>query len=322
MSKNKKITIVLLCLGISILLILLGILIINKPDDKRYDDTMEDVESSETETSIENESEENSSEEETEPKRESNSDLTNVKVGDQIYFGVYPKIDYYAGEMTHSNELYPIVWDVIDIVDNKALLLSHYILDYKPYNETEDRPVWEQCSLRKWLNTEFYDTAFDSYEKMSIHTQDVDNSSLNCFDTDGGPDTQDKVYILSFNEYTTYWTDYDDRAKGKVYSEDFICGLFRTDNVTPDIIDEEEFSKADIWGVGEAYSTKTIGREYAAYWLRSSYRETQYYSGYDTGGQDYGSDNLNPYWGLLHCSGLPGVLELGVRPAIWVEIER
>ena len=39
MSKNKKITIVLLCLGISILLILLGILIINKPDDKRYDGT-------------------------------------------------------------------------------------------------------------------------------------------------------------------------------------------------------------------------------------------------------------------------------------------
>ena len=113
-----------------------------------------------------------------------------------------------------SNELYPIVWDVIDIVDNRALLLSHYILDYKPYNETEDRPVWEQCSLRKWLNTEFYDTAFDSYEKMNIHTQDVDNSNLNCFDTDGGP---------------------------------------------ADIIDEEEFSKADIWCLRAWSETSNMG---------------------------------------------------------------
>jgi hypothetical protein len=54
--------------------------------------------------------------------------------------------------------------------------------------------TWHDCDLRKWLNDEFYNTAFTAEEKELIEM-------AHCADNgDGTPDTEDKVFLLSVNE--------------------------------------------------------------------------------------------------------------------------
>ena len=46
----------------------------------------------------------------------------------------------------------PIEWIVLDWQEDRALLLSKYALDAKPFHEVEDRAVtWAECTLRAWL---------------------------------------------------------------------------------------------------------------------------------------------------------------------------
>ena len=62
----------------------------------------------------------------------------------------------------------PIEWYVVDYrsKNNEFYLYSKKILDVKCYNETMSNSVnWENCDLRKWLNNEFYNSAFSDAEK-------------------------------------------------------------------------------------------------------------------------------------------------------------
>lgn len=84
--------------------------------------------------------------------------LPNVEVGDTIEFGEY--------EQDNKSDKEPIEWNVLDIQDNKALIISKYGLDAKKYNEEYQSVTWENCTLRKWLNEDFYNEAFSSKAKM------------------------------------------------------------------------------------------------------------------------------------------------------------
>jgi hypothetical protein len=54
--------------------------------------------------------------------------------------------------------------------------------------------TWSDCDLRKWLNEEFYNTAFDPAEKEHIILS-------HCTDNgEGTPDTEDKIFLLSVDE--------------------------------------------------------------------------------------------------------------------------
>lgn len=129
------------------------------------------------------------------PKADSNTLKT---VGAHVIFGSYPQEE--EGEMS------PIEWIVLDYdeTEHKALLLSKYGLDAKKYNqETVDFITWEQCSLRQWLNNDFMITAFTAEEQSAILTTTVDNSSsqgYSEYSTNGGNNTQDKVFLLSYHE--------------------------------------------------------------------------------------------------------------------------
>ncbi|MBR4749140.1 MAG: hypothetical protein IK083_06190 [Abditibacteriota bacterium] len=58
-----------------------------------------------------------------------------------------------------------IVWRILDERDGRQLLLSEYCLDSKPFNNRDMDAVWAGCSLRKWLNNEFFSQAFYASEK-------------------------------------------------------------------------------------------------------------------------------------------------------------
>ena len=127
-----------------------------------------------------------------------------VKDG-EITFGRYEQ----DGDTANGTE--KIKWIILEKEDNRALLLSKYGLDVKPYNE--ERGIsnsWEESEIRRWLNNEFINTAFTDAERLEILDTDVDNSLAEGRFTiySGGNTTKDKVFLLSYKEaFKDYFTD-------------------------------------------------------------------------------------------------------------------
>lgn len=120
---------------------------------------------------------------------------------DSIYFGSYPQSDIDG----NIKEL--IEWIILDRdeVNNEILVLSKYILDCKCYNINDENTTWETCSLRKWLNNEFYNFAFSDIEKEQIVANDILTKDNFDYGTIGGNNTIDNVFILSFDEIRKYF---------------------------------------------------------------------------------------------------------------------
>ena len=122
-------------------------------------------------------------------------------VGHYVTFGTYP-------QTKTGNDATPIEWLVLARDGNKALLISRYGLDAQPYNKDKANVTWENCTLRTWLNSTFYNRAFNSAERAAILTTNVDNSKNQCYSrwsTSGGNNTQDKVFLLSYAEANKYF---------------------------------------------------------------------------------------------------------------------
>ncbi|MBN1778057.1 MAG: peptidoglycan-binding protein, partial [Clostridiales bacterium] len=71
--------------------------------------------------------------------------------------------------------------------------------------------TWESATLRTWLNNDFLNTAFTEQEREVIITSVISNEDNPEYGTDGGPDTQDRVFLLSLAEAEEYLCDDDDR---------------------------------------------------------------------------------------------------------------
>ena len=145
------------------------------------------------------------------PKQE--ADLTKLvtdstKIGDIIIFGNYEQ------DNVSLNGLESIEWIVLDIDKDKVLLLSKYILDYQPYNFVQEDITWENCTLRKWLNSEFIETAFNEKEQGLILKSIIKNEDNPYSVTLGGNDTQDKIFVLSQKEAEKYFNN-DNNEKGR-----------------------------------------------------------------------------------------------------------
>ena len=133
------------------------------------------------------------------------------KVGKTIEFGNYPQ-DKDGTEK-------PIEWIVMKKEGNQVLLLSKYVLDAKPYNEEFEDVTWETSDIRQWLNNEFYTTAFNKAEKAKIQTSLIKNEDNSKYGTNGGNDTEDKVFLLSEKETETLFSNKEERiAKATEYA--------------------------------------------------------------------------------------------------------
>ena len=51
-------------------------------------------------------------------------------------------------------------WIVLDKNEDKALLLSKNVIDCKCFEDTKTETTYNNSSIRKWLNEEFYNEAF------------------------------------------------------------------------------------------------------------------------------------------------------------------
>ena len=105
-------------------------------------------------------------------------------------------------------------WIVLEEKNGKCLLLSRRGLDTAAYHDGSDSAVWEQCSLRAWLNDEFLKSAFTGEEQAAIQvTTVINNAGQNArYSTDGGADTEDRIFLLSYREvFGTYLISPEDR---------------------------------------------------------------------------------------------------------------
>ncbi len=92
-------------------------------------------------------------------------------------------------------------WYVTDKTDGICTLLCQGPVAYMPYNDTKTDITWENCSIRRWLNEDFYNSKFCDGEKAAIvTTHNTFNEDDFHYETDCGNDTDDKVYLFSYTE--------------------------------------------------------------------------------------------------------------------------
>ena len=87
-----------------------------------------------------------------------------------VYFGRFKhmtSVDSYNNTnyiMTHESTATPVLWRVMktnhDATQTTAILLSHYLVDFKVYNTTSSNNTWASSTLQSWLNDRTTDGAF------------------------------------------------------------------------------------------------------------------------------------------------------------------
>lgn len=88
--------------------------------------------------------------------------LRNAAVGEYILFGSYEQ------DNDPSNGAEDIEWLVLAKDSEGLLVVSRYVLDFMQYTSSTDVVSWEECSLYKWLNDTFYNSAFRQDEQHRI----------------------------------------------------------------------------------------------------------------------------------------------------------
>ena len=125
--------------------------------------------------------------------------LAKAKPGDTVFLGTYEQ------DNNTSNGKEDIAWLVLEVKDGKALVVSKYALDCKQYNTSNTIVTWETCTLRKWLNNDFINAAFSSYERAMIPTVMVSADKRPGHSANPGNATQDQVFLLSITEANKYF---------------------------------------------------------------------------------------------------------------------
>lgn len=125
--------------------------------------------------------------------------LAKANPGDTVFFGAYEQ------DNNTSNGKEDVEWLVLEVKDGKALVVSKYALDCKQYNTSNTNVTWETCTLRKWLNTDFINSAFSSDEKAKIPTVTVSADKNPGYSANPGNATQDQVFLLSITEANKYF---------------------------------------------------------------------------------------------------------------------
>ena len=215
----------------------------------------------------------------------------NVTIGSNMSFGSYD-------------------WRVLDIQGGRALLLSELALEERAYHEECTAITWENCTLRHYLNNEFFFNTFNAEERGRIHRGTVINNdnpwtfAKRGFldNAPGGNNTQDHIFLLSIEEVVCYFGGADLLELGRTESnrDGSIPGLWYEV-----IWEDNEVSRARI-----AYYAAGYAAGWASRWLLRSPGD-----GPDRAA-DVGSVGSISVFG---CS--DACMSGGVRPALWLNLE-
>ncbi len=173
------------------------------------------------------------------------TDSDGVVTWDCVWFGNYWQEDTNGdGKADKSDAKKPIKWRVLSVNGDDAFLVADKNLDCQEYNDTYTSVTWETCTMRSWLNgygagenkegkdysssNNFLINAFSAGERLAIRTTNVVNDDNTYYDTEGGNDTSDMVFLLSLDEvmnpvygFSSDYSKYDEsrRAKNTGYAK-------------------------------------------------------------------------------------------------------
>ena len=170
----------------------------------------------------------------------------------------------------HYFKYEPIKWRVLRTDGNQVMLLSDIALDDQKYHtEYESSVTWEISTMRSWLNgygaesnqqsvnysqKNFINSAFNTQEQEAIINSSLENADNITQGTEGGNDTNDKIFLISESEI---WNT--DQAKEQGFVKD------------GDIYDEarrcQSSAYAKAMGISSYTDTPYVGN--AGWWLRS-----------------------------------------------------
>ena len=146
---------------------------------------------------------------------EQGNSFKNASVGDYIQMGRYPQ--------TANGDILSIEWQVLEKESKKMLVISRYSLDSMCFNSNGSQN-WENSDIRKWLNGEFYNNAFNEQEKKLII-----NSRISTFfykDVFFGfsmkkilIESNDHIFLLTKEDVEKYFVDESRRCKATEYTK-------------------------------------------------------------------------------------------------------
>lgn len=185
-------------------------------------------------------------------------DESGVTTWDTVYFGKYWQNDTNCnGKADKKDEKEPIRWRVLSVNGNDAFLMADRILDCRRYHDWKVETTWENCSLRVWLNNEFLNDAFTGEEQDAIMTTEVINDDNPENRAEGGNNTFDKVYILSFREAVNVAYGFDENYGSRSLSRCVACTDYTKSHYSfPMRIDNPQ-GIGDWWLRTPAYKNKT-----------------------------------------------------------------
>lgn len=126
--------------------------------------------------------------------------LMKSEVGSCVFFGTYEQ------DNNASNGKEDIEWIILEKEDDHIFVVSRYALDCQPYNTNDENVTWETCSLRKWMNGEFLNTAFSEDERTKIKSVPVSADKNPEYDTIPGNRTTDQIFLLSIAEVNKFFS--------------------------------------------------------------------------------------------------------------------
>ena len=137
-------------------------------------------------------------------------DFSDCVAGDVIRFGSCEQ------DMNTSNGYEPIEWIVLEAFGDRILVVSRYCLSAMVYDAAG--AGYSSSGIRAFLNGPFYNGAFSDRERAMIALTYNPNRENPDYGTDGGTDTQDRVFLLSHEECAWYFpTNGERRAASTAY---------------------------------------------------------------------------------------------------------
>ena len=197
------------------------------------------------------------------------TDSMSVEVGDIVAFGDFS-------------------WVVLDMQDNHALIITEYVhmLGIGQYHNRPVRVDWSNSSLRAYLNNAFFNR-FHPSDRAHIRETLVITEDNPWFGTWGGPDTMDRIFLLSIQEVVHYFGDSGQMSAG------------------PD--DQWETYMSDMYDSARMSSFEDGRRHFS--WLRSPAAKKRLATGIDA-------------LGVINIYGTSATsLTATVRPALWVDMD-
>lgn len=221
--------------------------------------------------------------------------------GSFVKLGRYPQ--------GRGGQIEPIQWLVLDKNGNTVFLLSRYALECKKFHNEFMCVSWRDCDLRKWLNNDFYNAAFNDDEKRIIVDSTIVTAGNPDYGTRGCGETTDKIFCLSIHEIWHYFGS-SQVLKGKE-SENIETHSWRDTERSARATPYAVKQGVAVWGDDSTYRNQHREWWYDKcwYWLRTPGYDDNFAACVNDVGAVYGSGTI------------VDVDDFAVRPAMKIKLQ-